>query len=55
MKKKEYNGVKAYKKGEFKEAFNYLEEPAALGYKSAQYTLAFMFLKRQSVEMSSLL
>ncbi len=50
MKKKEYNGVKAYKKGEFEEAFNYLEEPAALGYKSVQYTLAFMFLKGQYLE-----
>ncbi|MEM7390678.1 MAG: sel1 repeat family protein, partial [Pseudomonadota bacterium] len=53
MKKKEYNGVKAYIKGEFEEAFNYLEEPAALGYKSAQYTLAFMFLKGQYLEQST--
>jgi TPR repeat protein len=53
MKKKEYNGVKAYRKGEFEEAFNYLEEPAALGYKSAQYTLAFMFLKGQYLEQST--
>lgn len=50
MKKKEYNGVKAYRKEEFEEAFNYLEEPAALCYKSAQYTLAFMFLKGQYLE-----
>ena len=53
MKKKEYNGVKAYKKGEFEKAFNYLEQPASLGYKSAQYTLAFMFLKGQYLAQST--
>ncbi|MBH0078743.1 sel1 repeat family protein [Pseudoalteromonas sp. NZS11] len=53
MKKNEYNGIKAYRKGEFEAAFNYLKEPAGLGYKSAQYTLAFMFLKGQYLEQST--
>lgn len=53
MKKHEYNGIKAYKKGDFKQAFMYLKDPAALGYKSAQYTLAFMFLKGQYLEQST--
>ena len=50
MKKKEYNGIKAYKNGLYEQAFNDLKEPATLGYKSAQYTLAFMFLKGQYVK-----
>ena len=53
MKKNEYNGIKAYRKGQFEAAFNYLKKPAGLGYKSAQYTLAFMFLKGQYLEQST--
>jgi TPR repeat protein len=53
MKKNEYNGIKAYRKGQFETAFNYLKEPAGLGYKSAQYTLAFMFLKGQYLTQST--
>ncbi|MEL0648368.1 sel1 repeat family protein [Pseudoalteromonas agarivorans] len=53
MKKKEYSGIKAYKKGLYEQAFDDLKEPAALGYKSAQYTLAFMFLKGQYLEQST--
>jgi TPR repeat protein len=53
MKKKEYNGIKAYKKGLYEQAFYDLQEPASLGYKSAQYTLAFMFLKGQYLEQST--
>lgn len=53
MKKKEYNGIKAYKNGLYEQAFNDLKEPAALGYKSAQYTLAFMFLKGQYLDQST--
>jgi hypothetical protein len=53
MKKHEYNGIKAYKKGDYKQAFMYLKDPAALGYKSAQYTLSFMFLKGQYLTQST--
>jgi len=53
MKKKEYNGIKAYKNGLYEQAFNDLKEPASLGYKSAQYTLAFMFLKGQYLDQST--
>ena len=49
------NGLKYYKRGEFEKAFSLLQEPAAWGYKGAQYALAFMFLKGQHVEQSTLL
>ena len=52
---KEINGLKYYKRGEFEKAFSFLKEPAAWGYKGAQYALAFMFLKGQHVEQSTLL
>lgn len=52
---KEYKGVQSYQSGDYKEAFELLKEPAAWGYKSAQYALAFMFLKGQHVKQSTLL
>lgn len=52
---KEVNGIKSYKNGDFEAAFNYLKEPAAWGYKGSQYAIAFMFLKGQHVQQSTLL
>ena len=52
---KEMKGLKYYKREEFEKAFSLLQEPAAWGYKGAQYALAFMFLKGQHVEQSTLL
>ncbi len=55
LETKEFNGIKHYKNGEFKKAFNLLKEPAAWGYKGSQYAIAFMFLKGEYVEQSTLL
>lgn len=55
VEKKEINGIKQYKKGNYEKAFNLLKEPAAWGYKSSQYTLAFMFLKGNYVQQSTVL
>jgi hypothetical protein len=52
---KEYKGIKHYKNGDYEKAFNFLKEPAAWGYKSSQYAIAFMFLKGKYVEQSTLL
>tara|TARA_B100000809_G_C14825469_1_gene418987 strand:- start:104 stop:622 length:519 start_codon:yes stop_codon:yes gene_type:complete len=52
---KEYNGIKHYKNGDYEKAFNSLKEPAAWGYKGSQYAIAFMFLKGEYVEQSTLL
>ena len=52
---KEYNGIKHYKKGDYEKAFNLLKQPAAWGYKGSQYAIAFMFLKGEYVEQSTLL
>ncbi|PKI16276.1 sel1 repeat family protein [Colwellia sp. 12G3] len=52
---KEYNGIKHYKNGDYEKAFNFLKEPAAWGYKGSQYAIAFMFLKGEHVEQSTLL
>jgi hypothetical protein len=52
---KEINGIKKYEKGDYEDAFNLLKEPAAWGYKSSQYALAFMFLKGNYVQQSTLL
>lgn len=52
---KEINGIKQYEKGNYEDAFNLLKEPAAWGYKSSQYALAFMFLKGNYVQQSTLL
>ncbi|KGJ95909.1 sel1 repeat family protein [Colwellia psychrerythraea] len=52
---KEFNGIKHYKNGNYEEAFNLLKEPAAWGYKGSQYAIAFMFLKGQYLQQSTLL
>lgn len=52
---KEINGIKQYDKGNYEDAFNLLKEPAAWGYKGSQYALAFMFLKGNYVQQSTLL
>ncbi len=49
------NGIKSYKKGEYEKAFELLKTPATWGYKGAQYTIAFMFLKGDYVQQSTLL
>ena len=48
-------GVTLYERGDYEGAFNQLSELAVWGYKDAQYTLAFMFLKGQYVEQSTLI
>lgn len=48
-------GIIEYQRGNYKEAFEKLSELAALGYKESQYALAFMFLKGQHVEQSTLI
>ena len=55
LETKEFNGIKHYKDGNYEEAFNLLKEPAAWGYKGSQYTIAFMFLKGQYLQQSTLL
>ncbi|WP_462152580.1 SEL1-like repeat protein [Pseudoalteromonas xiamenensis] len=51
----EINGIKKYQEEEYEEAFELLKTPATWGYKGAQYVMAFMFLKGQHVEQSTLL
>jgi len=51
----EVDGIKKYKAGKYKEAFELLKTPATWGYKGAQYAIAFMFLKGQHVQQSTLL
>ena len=51
----EINGIKSYQKGEYEKSFELLKTPAAWGYKGAQYTIAFMFLKGQYVQQSTLM
>lgn len=51
----EFNGIKKFQKGDYAESFKLLKTPATWGYKSAQYTIAFMFLKGYHVEQSTLL
>jgi len=53
--RKERQGIKQYEKGKYKSAFNNLSKLAAWGYKDSQYVLAFMFLKGQHVEQSTLI
>mgnify|MGYP006173792415 FL=1 len=55
LEMKEINGIKQYEKGNYEEAFNLLKEPAAWGYKGSQYALAFIFLKGNHVQQSTLL
>ncbi|MBA6250832.1 sel1 repeat family protein [Colwellia sp. MB3u-55] len=51
----EINGIKSYQKGEYEKSFELLKTPATWGYKGAQYTIAFMFLKGHHVEQSTLM
>ncbi|OCQ24065.1 hypothetical protein A7985_06665 [Pseudoalteromonas luteoviolacea] len=53
--KQERNGIKLYQQGQYAGAFEELGELATWGYKDAQYYLAFMFLKGQHVEQSTLI
>ncbi|WP_155730557.1 sel1 repeat family protein [Pseudoalteromonas luteoviolacea] len=53
--KQERNGIKLYQQGQYASAFEELGELATWGYKDAQYYLAFMFLKGQHVEQSTLI
>jgi len=55
LEAKEINGIKEYQRGNHKQAFDLLKEPASFGYKGSQYTLGFMFLKGQHVQQSTLL
>ena len=55
LKKDEINGIKSYQKGDYKKSFELLKTPATWGYKGAQYTIAFMFLKGLHVPQSTLL
>jgi hypothetical protein len=55
LESSELQGIKQYQKGNYEAAFNLLKEPAAWGYKGSQYTLAFMFLKGQHVQQSTIL
>lgn len=48
-------GITLYERGDYEGAFKELSELAAWGYKDAQYALAFMFLKGQYVEQSTLI
>ena len=47
--------MREYKRGNYQKAFDLLKEPASFGYKGSQYVLAFMFLKGQYVQQSTLL
>jgi TPR repeat protein len=49
---KEKAGVRYYKKGSYKKAYEKLLYPAQLGLKDAQYYLGFMYLKGQHVDQS---
>jgi hypothetical protein len=51
----EANGIKSYKNGNYKKVFEYLKTPATWGYKGSQYTIAFMFLKGQYIQQSTLM
>lgn len=49
---KEKAGVRYYKKGKYKKAYEKLLFPAKVGLKEAQYYLGFMYLKGQHVQQS---
>ncbi|ESP92170.1 hypothetical protein [Pseudoalteromonas luteoviolacea] len=53
--KQETKGIKLYHQKAYPEAFEALSELATWGYKDAQYYLAFMFLKGQYVEQSTII
>lgn len=48
-------GIKKYYAGEYKESFELLSQTATWGLKESQYFLAFMFMKGQHVQQSSVL
>ncbi|BDX07959.1 sel1 repeat family protein [Planctobacterium marinum] len=48
-------GIKKYNAGEYQESFELLSETATWGLKESQYFLAFMFMKGQHVQQSSVL
>jgi TPR repeat protein len=52
--KREAVGIKLYRQGHYQQAFEYLSQLAPWGYKDSQYILAFMFLKGQHVQQSTL-
>lgn len=55
IQKQESWGITEYERGNYQAAYQNLAEIAAWGYKDAQYAIAFMFLKGQFVEQSSLI
>ena len=50
---KEKAGVRHYKKGDYKKAYEKLRFPAEVGLKEAQYYMGFMYLKGQHVKQST--
>ena len=52
---KEEAGLRHYERGDYDKAFEDLSETAIRGLKKSQYILAFMFMKGQHVEKSTLL
>ena len=52
---KEDAGLRYYERGEYAQAFEKLSETAIRGLKKSQYILAFMFMKGQHVDKSTLL
>ncbi|MCF2860000.1 sel1 repeat family protein [Pseudoalteromonas sp. SMS1] len=55
IQKQERKGIKLYQQGQYADAYEALGELATWGYKDAQYYLAFMFLKGQHLEQSTLI
>ena len=52
LKMTEFQGIKAYEKNDFEQAFNKFSYTGQRGFKDSQYGLAFMFLKGQYVDQS---
>ena len=52
--KKEISGIRAYDKGEYETAFEYLSDTAAKGLKESQYLLSIMFMRGQGTNKSFL-
>jgi TPR repeat protein len=50
---KEKAGIRYYKKGDYKKAYEKLRFPAEVGLKEAQYYMGFMYLKGQHVNQST--
>ena len=55
MYKKQDAGLRHYERGDYERAFEHLSETAVRGLKKSQYILAFMFMKGQYVDKSTLL